>query len=87
MPQEDITVKQHANRILDSYGNGEVITFLEFQVFIQNTPGLFKPLALLLTKHLWNSELLENTTTSISRKSFRNSQNLWRCCTLRAETC
>ena len=75
MPQEEITVKQHANRILESYGNGEVITFLEFQVFIQNTPGLFQAFSTAFNEALWNSDLLENTATSISRKSFRNSQN------------
>ena len=74
VPQEDITVKQHAGRILDSYGNGEVMTFSEFQVFIQNTPGLFQAFSAAFNEALWNSELLESTTTSIPRKSFRSSQ-------------
>lgn len=60
VPLEELSTDHHALNILKAYGNGEHLTFEQFQVFIKRVPIFFEYFNSAFNESYWKSDLLES---------------------------
>ncbi|OMJ92100.1 hypothetical protein SteCoe_5198 [Stentor coeruleus] len=74
MYHEELSVYEQVNSLIKTFGNGEALTFTQFQEFVKSVPSFVVVFDKCFNEQLWNNEFLEDTITSSPRKSLSHSQ-------------